>query len=141
MPENVRQAAETAIAQARQAIDQCLHQATNLREKVEASVQAAQAGARDMNQNVLAAAEANMNATFDFAQQLVRATDPQEIATLQQNFLRQQLERMNDQMQEMGGAAKRAAAEHGGRSILEGVTQPAERFQRRSRALIPLSSL
>lgn len=110
VPENVRQAAETTLAQARQAIDQYLHQATNLREKVEASVQAAQAGARDINRNVLAAAEANMNATFDFAQQLVRATDPREIATLQQNFLRQQLERMSTQMQEMGGAAKRAPA-------------------------------
>ena len=32
-----------------------------------------------MNQNVLAAAEANINATFDFAQQLVRAKDPQEV--------------------------------------------------------------
>ena len=65
VPENVRQAAETTLAQARQAIDQYLHQATNLREKVEASVQAAQAGARDINRNVLAAAEANMNATFE----------------------------------------------------------------------------
>jgi phasin len=102
VPENVRQAAETTLAQARQAIDQYLHQATGIREKVEASVQAAQAGARDINRNVLAAAEANMNATFDFAQQLVRATNPQEIATLQQNFLRQQIERMSVQMQEMG---------------------------------------
>jgi phasin len=108
VPENVRQAAETTLAQARQAMDQYLHQATNLREKVEASVEVAQAGARDVNRNVLAAAEANMNATFDFARQLVRATDPQEIATLQQNFLRQQLERMSAQMQEMGAAAKRA---------------------------------
>ena len=112
-PEHVRQAGETTLAQAKQVVDQYLHQATNLREKVEASMQAAQAGARDMNQNVLAAAEANINATFEFAQQLVRAKDPHEMAALQQKFLQQQFERVKTQMQEVGGAAARTAADVG----------------------------
>ena len=94
VPEHVRQAAETSLAQAKQAVDQYLQQATNLQEKVESSVQAVQAGARDMNRNVLAAAEANINASFEFAQQLVRAKDPQEMAALQQTFLQQQIERV-----------------------------------------------
>jgi phasin len=113
VPEHVRQAAETTLAQAKQAVDQYLQQATNLREKVEASVQAAQAGARDMNQNVLAAAETNINATFEFAQQLVRAKDPQEMVALQQQFFQQQFERVKSQMQEAGGAAARTAADMG----------------------------
>jgi phasin len=113
VPENVRQAAETTIAQAKQAVDQYLHQATNLQEKVGSSVQAAQASASSMNQSVWAAAEANINATFDFAQQLVRAKDPQEVVTLQQKFLQQQLERMKGQMQEIGVTATRAATEMG----------------------------
>ena len=87
VPEQVRQAAETTLAQAKQAVDQYLQQATNLQEKVGSSVQAVQAGARDMSQNVLAAAEANIDATFDFAQQVVRAKDLQEIVALQQKFL------------------------------------------------------
>jgi phasin len=113
VPENVRQAAETTIAQAKQAVDQYLHQATNLQEKVGSSVQAAQASASSMNQSVWAAAEANINATFDFAQQLVRAKDPQEAVALQQKFLQQQLERMKGQMQEIGVTATRAATEMG----------------------------
>jgi phasin len=113
VPENVRQAAETTIAQAKQAVDQYLHQATNLQEKVGSSVQAAQASASSMNQSVWAAAEANINATFDFAQQLVRAKDPQEVVALQQKFLQQQLERMKGQMQEIGVTATRAATEMG----------------------------
>ena len=113
VPENVRQAAETTLAQAKQAVDQYLHQATNLQEKVESSVQAAQASTRTMNQSVWAAAEANINATFDFAQQLVRAKDPQEMAALQQRFFQQQFERVKTQMQEVGGAAARTAAETG----------------------------
>lgn len=113
VPENVRQAAETTLAQAKQAVDQYLHQATTLQEKVGSSVQAAQAGARNMNQNVWAAAEANINATFDFAQQLVRAKNPQEVVVLQQKFLQQQFERMKGQMQEIGGTATRTATEMG----------------------------
>jgi phasin family protein len=107
----VRQAAETSIAQAKQAIDQCLRQVTNLQEKVETSAQSVQAGARTMNQTVLAAAEANINASFDFAQQLVRAKDPQEIVTLQQTFLQQQLERLKDQIEEVAGMARRTGDE------------------------------
>jgi phasin len=113
VPEHVRQAAETTLAQAKQAVDQYLHQATNLQGKVGSSVQAAQASARNMNQNVWAAAEANINATFDFAQQLVRAKDPQEVVALQQKFLQQQFERMKGQMQEIGGTATRTATEMG----------------------------
>ena len=111
VPEQVRQAAETTLAQAKQAVDQYLHQATNLQEKVESSVQAAQASTRTMNQSVWAAAEANINATFDFAQQLVRAKDPQEVVALQQKFLQQQFEQMKGQMQEIGGTATRTATE------------------------------
>jgi phasin family protein len=111
VPEHVRQAAETSIAQAKQAINQCLGQVTNLQEKVETSAQSVQAGARTMNQTVLAAAEANINASFDFAQQLVRAKDPQEIVTLQQRFLQQQLERLKDQIEEVAGMARRTGDE------------------------------
>ena len=107
VPEHVRQAAEASIAQAKQAVDQCLRQATNFQEKTETSAQSVRAGARAMNQNVLAAAEANIHASFDFAQQLVRAKDPQEIVTLQQKFLQQQLARLQDQMEQMGSTARR----------------------------------
>jgi phasin len=113
VPEHVRQAAETSIAQAKQAIDQCLRQVTNLQEKVETSAQSVQAGARTMNQTVLAAAEANINASFDFPQQLVRAKDPQEIVTLQQRFLQQQLERLQDQIKQIGSTASRTVEETG----------------------------
>jgi phasin len=111
VPEHVRQAAETSIAQVKQAVDQCLHQATNLQATVETSAQEVQAGARGMNQTVLAAAEANINASFDFAQQLVRSKDPQEIVTLQQKFLQQQLARLQDQMEQMDSTARRTTEE------------------------------
>ena len=89
VPDNVRQAAESALAQAKKAVDQCMQQATRLQETVGSSAQRAQSGARSVNQKVLAAAEANISATFDFAQRLVHATNAQEIVALQHEFVKQ----------------------------------------------------
>ena len=41
----------------------------------------------------------------DFAQQLVRAKDSKEIVSLQQEFLRRQVEQMNSQLKELGERA------------------------------------
>ena len=58
-------------------------------------------------------AETNVNAAFDFAQQLVRATDPKEIARLQQEFLRRRVEQMSRQMKELGEHATQTAQSAG----------------------------
>ena len=106
VPEHVRQAAETTLSQAKQAVDQYLHQMTNFQEKVEASAQAAQAGARDMNQNALAAAEANINAALRLCPATRSRQGSAGYCHLQQSFLQQQLERMNSQMRQVGGTAR-----------------------------------
>jgi phasin len=111
VPENVRQAAESTIAQARQAVDQYMREATRLYGAMESSVQVAQAGSRDVSRTAIGFAEENVSAALDFAQQLVRAETPQEIAALQQTFLKQQFERMKTQMQEIGDAGMRAVGE------------------------------
>jgi phasin len=113
VPDNLRQVAENTIGQAKQAVEQYMREAARIFGAAEASAEAAQAGAREMNQKMLSAAEANIHATFDFAQQLVRAKDPQELVALQQKFLQQQLERMNTQVQEIGGTAQRTATDVG----------------------------
>jgi phasin len=113
VPDTVRQMAESTLAQAKQAVDKYMQEATRLYGAAEASAEAAQAGARSISQTVLGAAEANIDATFDFARQLVRAKDPQEIVALQQKFLQQQIERMSSQVQEIGGVAKQTATDVG----------------------------
>ena len=111
MPDNLRQAAETTIAQAKQAVDQYIRTAADLYEKMESSAEAAQAGARDVKQKTFRFAEDNINATFDFAQQLVQARTPQDFVALQQGFLQQQLDRLKSQAQEIGTATSKAAGE------------------------------
>jgi len=103
--QNVRQAAETTLSQAKQAVDQYMREATRLYGAVEASAEAAQSGAREINRKAIGFAETNVNAAFDFAQRLVRAKDPKEIVQLQQEFLKRQVEQMNSQMKELGEQA------------------------------------
>lgn len=110
VPENVRAMAETSLGKAREAVDKYMAEATRLYQTVDTSVQAAQAGARDMNRQAISNAEANVKAAFDFAQSLVQASSLQEIAKLQQQFAKSQTERFNTQMREIGDIAGQTAA-------------------------------
>ena len=110
VPENIRAMAETSLGKAREAVDKYMAEASRLYETVDTSVQAAQAGARDMNRQAVNNAEANVKAAFDFAQSLVQAGSLQEIAQLQQKFAKEQAERFNTQMREIGDIAGQTAA-------------------------------
>ena len=107
--QNMRQAAESTLSQAKQAMDRYMREATRMYGAMESSVETTQAGARDINRKAIDFAEANVKATLDFAQQLVRAKDPKEIVQLQQDFLKQQVEQMNSQMRELGQQATQTA--------------------------------
>jgi hypothetical protein len=113
--QNMRQAAESTLSQAKQAMDRYMREATRMYGAMESSVEAAQTGARDINRKAFDFREAfdfeetNVKATLDFAQQLVRAKDPKEIVQLQQDFLKRQVEQMNGQMRELGQQATQTA--------------------------------
>src|SRR3954454_7843009 len=107
--QDVRQAAESTLAQAKQAIDQYIQKARHLDGNMETSAEAAQSGAREINSKAVGLAEKNINAAFDFAQQLVRAKDPKEIVQLQQDFVKQQVEQLSGQMEELGEHVTRTA--------------------------------
>ena len=111
IPENVREMAESSVAQARKAVHDYMAAAQQTMSVVESSAQAAQAGAREMSSKVIGFAEANVGAAFDLAERLVRARDPQEFVSLQQDFLRQQMEQLSRQMQELGTVASRSIGE------------------------------
>ena len=111
--QGVRQAAENMLSQAKQAVDQYMREATRLYGAAEASAEVAQSGTREINRKAIGFAETNVSATFDFAQQLVRAKDPKEIVQLQQEFLRRQVEQMSSQMKERGENATQTAQSAG----------------------------
>lgn len=82
-----------------------MREAHRLYGAMESSVEATQSGRRAINGKAIDFAEMNVHATFDFAQQLVRAKDPKELVQLQQEFLKRQVEQMNSQIKELGEQA------------------------------------
>jgi len=107
--QDLRQAAESTLAQAKLAVDQYIQKANHLYGSVEFSAEAARSGAREINSKAVGLAEKNISAVFDFAQQLVRAKDPKEIVQLQQDFVKQQVEQLSGQMKELGEHVTRTA--------------------------------
>src|SRR3954451_15433177 len=79
LSQSVREAAESTLTQARQAVDQYMREAHRLYGAMESSVEATQAGGRGNKPQGNRFAGKDRHATFDFAQQLVRAKDPKEI--------------------------------------------------------------
>src|SRR5215204_2804911 len=86
-----------------------MRETTRLYDAMNTSADTAQSGARAFNRKAIGFAEKNVNAAFDFAQQIVRAKDPKEIVQLQQEFLRRQVEQMSSQMKELGEQATQTA--------------------------------
>src|SRR5690242_18559851 len=74
LSQNVREAAESTLTQARQAVDQYMREAHRIYGAVEASSEAARSGRREINRKAIDFAEKNVHATFDFAQQLAPRT-------------------------------------------------------------------
>ena len=63
-----------------------------------------------MNDKAVAFAEANVAAGFDLAQKLLQAKDPQEMGAVYQNYLKEQMEKMNAQFRELGSAMSQPPA-------------------------------
>jgi hypothetical protein len=99
------------LAKAKEAVDQYLKEATRVFSAVDTTAQATQEGARDMTRKAVSHAEANIAAAFDFAQQLVKAKDPQEFLKLQQAFVQKQAESLGAQLREFGSAVATTASE------------------------------
>ena len=111
VPEEMRTMAERSVTQTRQALDSFLGAARRTAETMEQTTEKVQAGAKDMAQRTLSAAEQNIRTSLDYAERLVRAKDLQEAARIQAEFVRTQAEAMQAQMKEFGSAAQSAMAQ------------------------------
>ena len=66
---------------------------------------AAHSGATEIAQKSISYAEQNVEATFDFAQKLMKAKDGAEVVGLQSEFLSRQMQALSTQVQELGQSA------------------------------------
>ncbi|GDX38032.1 hypothetical protein LBMAG20_02470 [Methylocystaceae bacterium] len=106
VPNEVRDFAEKSVEQARKAFEgfagaahKALHSSSDL--------PLVPSEAKDMGAKAFSYAEANVNAAFDLAQKLVHAKDPQEVFQLQSEFVKTQLNSIQEQTKELGAAFQR----------------------------------
>ena len=109
IPEQMRDAADKSVDQARRAFDQFIDATQKAVAKAEGSVKSMREGAAEVNRQALAFVEENVAASFELAQKLVRARTVEEVAAVQQEFLRRQMEAAAEQGKAIGTMMGRAA--------------------------------
>jgi phasin len=105
MPDEVRAFVEQSVSQARTAFDGIAQAANQAVAQWKGQAEAARAGASEIAHKSMAFAEQNMSSTFDFAQKLMHAKDPQEVMRLQSEFLANHMRALSSQAQDLGQSA------------------------------------
>jgi hypothetical protein len=107
--EKMREMAQTTLDKAKEAVSKYMAESQNLREKADSSVRATYSTAKEMNEKAVAFAEANVQAGFELAERLLQAKNPQEMGTIYQSHLKEQMEKMNAQFRELGSMISKPA--------------------------------
>jgi phasin len=110
VPPEMRALAEQSVEQAKKAFDGFMTATQKTVSNLETQTAAVQAGARDVTQKAVGFAEKNVAASFEFAQRLVRAKDAQEVMALQAEYMKNQMQALNEQARELGQTAATSAA-------------------------------
>ena len=108
IPTEMRAFAEQSFDQAKSAFDKFMAATQTTLTAFEGQSKAAQAGAKDVSDKVMAFAQQNMTNAFEYAQKLVTARDPQAVLQLHNDFIRNQMQVLNEQAKALGEAAKSA---------------------------------
>lgn len=108
LPPQFRELAERNVDQAKKAYEQYVSTTERLLNTIEDATRQAWSGARDVNLRMLGFADANAKAGFDYAERVVKAKDVKEMASLQQEYLKEATERLGQQMREIQQLASQA---------------------------------
>ena len=100
--EKMREMAQTTLDKAKDAVSKYMAETQKLREKAESGVRATYSSVKEINETAASYAEANVAAGFELAERLLKAKDPQEMGTIYQNHLKEQMEKLNAQFREFG---------------------------------------
>lgn len=106
LPAEMRAIAEKNVAQARQAFETLFHNARAAVGDTEGRFEEVRSGVKDLRQKAIGLMEANVEASFDFLHKLVAAKSPQEMMSLQAEFLSNQMKSVAEQAKSLGADAK-----------------------------------
>jgi len=110
-PEAVRAYAEKTIAQLRDTYAQTRQSMEEATRALESSLDQASKGTSEFNTKVVEMAQRNVNAGFDFARKLAGARTQAEAIELQTAFMRQQLDAVKAQAEEIQQLTARIATD------------------------------
>ena len=108
VPPEMRAFAEKSVEQAKQAVDGFISAAHRAMNEFEGHAETARKGARDVAEKAMSFAEQNIASSFEFAQQLLRAKDVQEMFRLQSDYLQRQMQAFSEQARELGESSSKA---------------------------------
>ncbi|GJE61623.1 phasin [Methylobacterium trifolii] len=109
IPTEMRAFAEKSVDQARTAVGTLMSNALKVSEQAQTSGQTFQSTMQAAVAKGFDHAQTNANATFDFAQKLVRTKDLREAFELQSEFVRSQFAALQSQAKDFGSLAQNVA--------------------------------
>jgi phasin len=105
IPKEMRSMAEASFEQARKTFERFLDSAKETAGSIAERNESVRAGARDISAKALAYAEQNVQASLDYAEQLLHARDLPEMMRLHTEYMQAQMRALGEQASEMGRTA------------------------------------
>jgi phasin len=109
IPKEMRSMAEASFDQARKTFENFLAGAQQTAARIEGQGASVRAGAKDIGAKAVFYAEKNVQASLDYAQQLLHAKDLTEVMRLHSEYVQNQMRSLAEQASEMGQIVSRAA--------------------------------
>lgn len=101
IPAEMRALAEKSVEQARQAFETFMTAASQAASTADKQAAGARAGVKEVGELAVRFAERNVASSFEFAQQLVRAKDSQEVMALHADYVKRQIAALSEQTKEL----------------------------------------
>ena len=111
IPKETREFAEKSVAQAKMAFDSFISATQHAVNTAESQAATARTGAKEAGELAMTFAERNIASSFEFAQRLLRAKDPQEVAALHGEYVKSQMAVLTDQAKELSKQAAKIAGQ------------------------------
>ncbi|MDP2411114.1 MAG: TIGR01841 family phasin [Pseudolabrys sp.] len=105
IPPEMRAMAEKGVEQAKVAFDTFVSAAQQAVSSAENQAATARTGAKEMSELAMRYAERNITSSFEFAQKLIHAKDPQDLTALHAEFVKNQIAALTEQAQEFSKTA------------------------------------
>jgi phasin len=112
IPAEMRAFAEKSVEQAKQAFNTFMSAAQHAASTAENQASTAHSGAKEVGEMAIGFTKRNIASSFEFAEKLTKAKDPQELAALHADYVKSQMAALTDQAKELSKQATKMTGQH-----------------------------